>query len=189
MNTIRFRTFQKLCRILELIVEFNFGTSMVNLVCEDLIFQLFQIFYTNITSSHQKSFKTSMQNIMPLFLEGDANMCKILRSKLLTIWRKELIVSPGAYDLVERLVMQNIKFLWRVLTKKELKTIDRGSKNKGSKTCSKNELRRRGLPFICKGHYALNHSCLGDKEATRVEQLETPSHHGDSSIVGFIGFH
>lgn len=76
-----------------------------------------------------------------------------------------------------------------MLTKKELKTIDGGRKNKCSKTYNKNELRRRGLCYICKRPWALNHSCLGDrKEETRKEQEEIPSNHGESSIVGSIDF-
>jgi len=46
-----------------------------------------------------------MKNIMSLFLEGYVDICKILRNKLLTVWTKELIVSPVAYDLVKKLVM------------------------------------------------------------------------------------
>ena len=161
---------------------------MLNLECDNLIFQVFQKFYTSITSSHPDHVITSMQNIVSLFLEGDVDIYKTLRSKLLAIWRKELIVSSTAYDLVEKLVMQNIKLLRRVLTKKELKTIDGGSKNKGSKSCSNNELKRRGLCFICKGPWALDHSCPGDsKEATRKKQ-EIPLDHGESSIVGSIDF-
>ena len=105
-----------------------------------------------------------MQNIVSLFLEGDANICKILRSKLLTIWRKELQGLPTTYYLVKNLVKKNIKLLRRVLTRKELRRIDGGSKNK---ICNKNELRRRGLYFIYKGSHALNHSCAGNKEETR----------------------
>lgn len=40
------------------------------------------------------------------------------------------------------------------------------------------------------GYWELNHTCLGDrKEATRIEQKEIPSDHGESSIVGSINFH
>ncbi len=70
-----------------------------------------------------------MQNIVSLFLEGDADICKILRSKMLTIWRKEPKVSPTTYDLVEKLVRKNIKLLIVVQTRKELRRIDGGSKN------------------------------------------------------------
>lgn len=79
---------------------------------------------------------------MSLILKGYADICKILRSKLLIIWRKELIVSPAACDLVEKLVLQNIKLLKRLMTSKELKRIEGGSNKKENKTCSKNELRR-----------------------------------------------
>ena len=94
--------------------------------------------------------------IISLFL-GDTDIYKILRSELLTIWRKKLTVSPSAYDLVHKLVVKKIKFLKRVLTKKEHKMIDGRSKNKGIITYNKNELRRRGLYLICKGPLALNH--------------------------------
>jgi len=69
-----------------------------------------------------------MQKIVSLFLEGYADICKIIRSKLFTIWRKELTVSSDTYDLVDKLVRKNIKFLKRVFTKKELMRIDGGSK-------------------------------------------------------------
>lgn len=85
--------------------DFIFGTFMLNLECDDLIFQVFQNFYTRITSSHLGRVTTNMQKIMSFFLEGDANICKILISKILTIWRKELMVSLVSYDLVEKLVM------------------------------------------------------------------------------------
>lgn len=99
------------------------------------------------------------------------------------------MVSPVAYDLVLKLVRKNINVLKRVLTKKELIRVDGGSKNKRSKGCSKNEQRRRGLCFICKGLWEPNHSCRGNKnEATRMEQKEIPSNHGDSSIVGSTNF-
>lgn len=84
LNNMMHPTFQKHHRILELMAEFNFSTFMLNLECEDLIFQVFQKFYTNITSTHPDNVKTSIQKIMSLFI-GDADICKILRSRLLTI--------------------------------------------------------------------------------------------------------
>ena len=97
----------------------------------------------------------------------------------MAIWRKELIVSPAAYELAEGLIKQSIKLLRKKLTKEEL-----------TKICgdSKNELRRKGLCFVCKGVWALDHSCPNDKKVTRIEKLETSSNHGDSSIYGFAGF-
>ena len=142
LNDIACPTYQKRCRILKLMAEFSFGTFMLNMECDELIFQLLQKFYSSITSAHSDHVKACMQNIVSMFLKGDADICKILRSKLLTIWRKEPKVSPAAYDLVEKLVRQNIKWLKKVLTRKELRRIDGERKNKIS---SKNELRRRGL--------------------------------------------
>jgi len=118
-----------------------------------------------------------MKNIVSMVLKEDANVCKILRSKLLTIWRNEPMESRAAYDLVEKLVRQNIKLLRRVLTRKEFRRIDGESKNT---TYNKNERRRRGLCFICKGPWALNDSCPSDrKEATKIEKEEIPLDHGE----------
>ena len=108
---------------------------------------MLQNFYIIIILAHSDHVKACMQKIVSLFL-GDADICKILRSKLLTIWRRKPKVSPVSYDLVEKLVRKNIKLLRKVLTRKELRRIDRESK---IKIYSKSELRRRGLCFICKG--------------------------------------
>ena len=78
----------------------------------------------------------------------DRAICEQLRSKLLAIWRKELIVLPAAYELAKGLIKQSIKLLRKKLTKEEL-----------TKICgdNKNELRRKGLCFVCKGVSALDH--------------------------------
>lgn len=149
LNNVMLPTFQKQQKILELVAEFSFGTLMLNLECHKLIFQFLQNFYTSVTSGQLDHVKTCMQKNVSLLLKGDVNICKILRSKFLTIWRKEPMVSPSAYDLFNNLVMQNIKLLRKVLTRKDLRRIDGERKNK---TCSKNELRIWGLCFICNGH-------------------------------------
>jgi len=69
------------------------------------------------------------------------------------------------------LVRQNIKLLRGDFTKKEITSIDGGRKNKGIITINKNEMRRKGLFFICKGCWGAKHSCPGDrKEETRIKQ-------------------
>lgn len=99
------------------------------------------------------------------------------------------MVSPASYDLVEKLVRQNIKLLRKVLTKKKLTRMDGGSKKKGSKSCSKNELRRIGLCFIYKGPWQPNYSSPSDrKEKIRIGQEGIPSYHGQSSIIRSIDF-
>ena len=54
-------------------------------------------------------------------------------------------------------------------------------------SCNKNELRRKGLCFICKGPWGPKHSCMGDtEETTGGDQEEIPSNfqdEGSSSIV------
>ena len=76
------------------------------------------------------------------------------------------MVSPVAYSLVERLVEQNIGLFRRQLTREEQLRYE------GS--CSKNEMRRKGLCFVCKGPWGLDHSCLSNTEETEVEQEEIP---------------
>ena len=165
--------------ILERMAKFRFGMLMLDLECDDLILQMLQYFCNGITTSHPNFIKTDMQKIMSPILGEDRAICEQLRSKLLAIWRKELIASPAAYELVEGLIKQSIKLLRKKLTKEELTKIFGDIKN---------ELRRKGLCFVCKGVWALDHSCLDNKEATRIEKLETSSDHGDSSIDGFVGF-
>lgn len=103
---------------------------MLNLECDKVIFNFLQNFYTSIISTHSDHVKECMQNIVSLFWKGDVDICKVLRAKLLTIWRKEPIILPNTYDLVEKLVTQNKKVLRRVLTKKELRRIDGGERTK-----------------------------------------------------------
>lgn len=49
LNNIMLSTFQKQRIILELMAEFRFGTFVLNLECNDLIFYVFHKIYTNIT--------------------------------------------------------------------------------------------------------------------------------------------
>ena len=73
------------------------------------------------------------------------------------------MVSPVGYGLAERLVEQNTGLFRRQLTKEEHLRFG------GS--CNKNEMRRKGLCFICKGPWGPDHSCLSDTEKmTAVEQ-------------------
>ena len=78
------------------------------------------------------------------------------------------MVSPAAYELAQGLVEQNIEFLRRQLTKEE--QLQFGGSG------SRNELRRKGLCFICKEPCGPDHSCLRDAdEVAEVEQVDVPS--------------
>lgn len=83
-------------------------------------------------------------------------ICRELQSRLLSVWRREKLVSPTAYELAERLVEQNINLLRRQLTREEQLRVDG--------TCSKKELRTKGLCFTCKEPWGLDQSCLSDIE-------------------------
>ena len=78
------------------------------------------------------------------------------------------MLSHVAYGLAKRSVEQKIGWFRRQLTREELLRFG------GS--CSKNELRRKGLCFICKEPWGPNNSCLSDVgEMTEVEHEEIPS--------------
>ena len=71
-------------------------------------------------------------------------------------------------DLAQGLVEQNIRLFRRQLTKEEL--LQFGGLG------SRNELRRKGLCFICKEPWGPDHSCLRDTdEVAKVEQADVPS--------------
>ena len=92
------------------------------------------------------------------------------------------MVSPNACEIAERLVEQNIGLFRRQLTKEELLRFG------GS--CNKNEMRRKGLCFVCKGPLGPDHSCLGDaEEVTEVAREDIPSNFQgeDSSLDESMG--
>ena len=66
-------------------------------------------------------------------------------------------------------------------------SIDQNDNQSNNEICSKNKLRRRGLCFISKGPWALNHSCPGDKKkATKTKEEDITSHHGEYFVDGSI---
>ena len=78
------------------------------------------------------------------------------------------MVSPAAFELAQGLVEQNIGLFKRQLTREEL--LQFGGVG------SKNELRRKGLCFICKEPSGPDHSCLSDADdVVEAEQKGTPS--------------
>ena len=78
------------------------------------------------------------------------------------------MVSPVAYELAQGLVEKNIRLFRRHLNREELLQFG-GSYNR-------NELRRKGLCFICKEPWGPDHSCLRDAdEVAEVEQVDIPS--------------
>ena len=92
------------------------------------------------------------------------------------------MVSPVAYELAHGLVEKNIGLLRRHLNREEL--LQFGGSG------SRNELRRKGLCFICKEPWGLDHSCLSDEVyVAKAEQKGIPSlcQGGDSSSYEPMG--
>ena len=92
------------------------------------------------------------------------------------------MVSPAAYEIAQGLVEQNIGLFRRQLTREEL--LQFGGSG------SRNELRRKGLCFICKEPWGPDHSCLSDADdVAEVEQEGIPSvcQGDDSSLYESIG--
>ena len=109
-----------------------------------------------------------MQSILSSYMRDHETICRKLQIRLLSIWRRKRLVSPAAYELAQGLVEQNIEFLRRQLTREE--RLQFGGSG------SKNELRRKGLCFICKEPWGPDHSCLRDaNEVAEVKQVDVPS--------------
>ena len=114
---------------------------MFDLECDDLILQMFQCFFS-IRRHHPDTVIAHMQSILSSCMRDHETIGRELQTRLLSVWRREQLVSPAAYELAQGLVEQNIEFLRRQLTREERLQFGGSS--------SRNELRRKGLCFICK---------------------------------------
>ena len=126
---------------------------MFDLECDGLILQMFQCFF-NIRRHHPDTVITHMQFMLLSCMRDRDVIFRELQTRLLSIWRREQLVSPAAYELAQGLVQQNIELFKRQFTREEL--LQFGGSG------SRNELRRKGLCFICKEPWGPNHSCLRD---------------------------
>lgn len=126
---------------------------MFDLECDGLILQMFQCFFS-IRKHHFDTVIAHMQSILSSCMRRRDAICRELQSLLLFAWRRAQLVSPIAYGLAERLVGQNIGLFRRQLTREE--------QFRFGGSCNKNEMRRKGPCFICKGPWGPGHSCLSD---------------------------
>ena len=109
-------------------------------------------------------------------MAGVMGNCKMLQSRLLTIWREEQLFSLATYKLAKRLVEQNIRLFRRRLTQEELQRVG------ADQPYSKNEKRMNGIFFFCKEPSGPYHSCLSDmKEMAEVEWEDIPSNFQDEN--------
>lgn len=109
-------TFGKKLKILEIMAMTRTYKIMFDLECDDLILQMFQCFF-GIMRHLPDSIKKHMQTILSSCMRGRDAICRELQFRLLFIWRRKQLVSPAAYELVERLVKHNINMLRRQLTR------------------------------------------------------------------------
>lgn len=134
-------TFGKKLEILWGMATFKTYVIMFDLECDDLILQMFQCFFS-IRRHHPDTVIAHMQSILSSCMRDHETISRKLQTWLLSIWRRKQLVSPAAYELAQGLVEQNIGLFRRQLTREEL--LQFGGSG------SRNELRRKGLCFICK---------------------------------------
>lgn len=100
-------TFGKKLEILGSMATFETYVIMFDLECDDLILQMFQCFF-NVRRHHPDTVIAHMQSILSSCMRDHETICRELQTKLLSIWRREQLVSPAAYELAQGLVEQNI---------------------------------------------------------------------------------
>lgn len=91
---------------------------LFDLECDDLIIQMFQCFFS-IRKHHPDKIITHMQYFFSSCMRVLDAICWELQSRLLSVWRREKLVSPITYGLAERLVEQKIGLFRRHLTREE----------------------------------------------------------------------
>ena len=112
-------TFGKKLEILWGMATFKTYVIMFDLEYDDLILQMFQCFF-NIRRHHPDTIIAHMQSILLSCMRDHGTIGRELRTRLLSIWRREQLVSPAAYELAQGLVEQNIGLIRRQLTREEL---------------------------------------------------------------------
>ena len=112
-------TFGKKLEILEAMAMTGTYEIMFDLECDGLILQMFQCFFS-IRKHQPDTIIAHMQSILSSCMRGRDAICRELQSRLLSMWPREQLVSPAAYELAKRLVELNIGLFRRQLTREEL---------------------------------------------------------------------
>eukprot|EP01018_Ginkgo_biloba_P037002 Gb_12481 [translate_table: standard] len=98
-------SFGKRVTILETVAKVRSCVVMLDLECDDLILEMFQIFFSIAREDHPENVLTSMQTIMTLVLDESEVISEQLLAVLLTTLRREnRNVSPAAYQLAMNVV-------------------------------------------------------------------------------------
>ena len=96
-------TFGRKIKVLEAMAMTRTYEVMIDLECDGLVLQMFQCFFSirrhrfDIAIAHMQSILSSCMG------DRDA-ICRELQTRLLSIWRREQLVSPAAYELAQGLI-------------------------------------------------------------------------------------
>ena len=96
-------TFGRKLKVLEVMAMTQTYEVMFDLECDDLILQMFQCFF-NIRRHHSDIAIAHIQSILSSCMGDRDAICRELQARLLSIWRREQMVSPAAYELAQGLV-------------------------------------------------------------------------------------
>lgn len=96
-------TFGKKLKVLEIMAMTRTYELMFDLECDGLILQMFQCFFS-IRRHHPDTVIAHIQSILSSCMRDRDAIFRELQTKLLSIWRREQLVSPAAYELTQGLV-------------------------------------------------------------------------------------
>ncbi|GLJ36947.1 hypothetical protein SUGI_0747310 [Cryptomeria japonica] len=111
-------SFGKRAKILEFIARTRLFVLMLDLQCNELILQIFTYFI--VGKRHSNKVKTYMFDTLSMILDEEDDICRMLQSDLLAIWREELVVSPRAYKLAKGLIEHKVERFKGQMSKREL---------------------------------------------------------------------
>ena len=100
-------TFGMKLKVLEVMAMTQTYEIMFDLECDGLIQHIFQCFF-KIRRHHPDTIIAHMQFILSSCMRDHDTIGRELQTRLLSIWRREQLVSPVAYKLAQGLVEQNI---------------------------------------------------------------------------------
>ena len=100
-------TFGRKLKVLEAMAMTQTYEVMIDLECDGLILQMFQCFFS-IRRHHSDIAIAHMQSILSSCMGDHDAICWELQTRLLSIWRREKLVSPTTYELAQGLVEQNV---------------------------------------------------------------------------------
>ncbi|CAI9766163.1 unnamed protein product [Fraxinus pennsylvanica] len=97
------RTYERALQILQTVASVRSCLMMVDIECDALIGEMFQLFFKTIRSNHPPSVFTHMETIMTLVIqESDEISFQLLSPLLVSVTMKNKNVSPISWELGEK---------------------------------------------------------------------------------------